>query len=85
MANICQRVKSLTHLKKLSLGGAEFFLVLKFGLVSYKHITWDKRRKRFNIVNRIADTKQSLTEKQMMSRTYTNIGYALTRKALFEA
>ena len=85
MANVCQCVKSLAHLKKLSLGGAEFFLVLKCGLVSYKHIAWDKRKKRFNIVNRIADTKQSLTEKQMRSRAYTNIGYAITRKALFEA
>ena len=85
MAKFCQRVKSLAHLKTLSSGGAEFFLVLKFGLVSYKHVTWDERRKRFKIVNRIAGTKQSLTEKQMMSRAYTNIGYALTRKALFEA
>ena len=85
MAKFCQRVKSLAHLKKLSSGGAEFFIVLKFGPVKYKHVAWDEKRKRFNIVNRMEGTKQSLTEKQMMSRAYTNIGYALTRKALFEA
>ncbi len=85
MAKVYQRVKSLAHLKKLSSGGAEFFLVLKFGVVSYKHITWDEQRKRFKILNRIGGTKQSLTEKQMRSRAYTNIGYAITRKALFEA
>jgi hypothetical protein len=85
MAKTYQRVKSLTHLKKLSTGGAEFCILLRLGLVSYKQIRWDEKRKLFKIVNRIDGTRESLTEKQLMNRSYTNIGYALKRGALFQA
>lgn len=85
MTKAYQRVRSLAHLKKLSIGGAEFFIVLKFGLGSYKRIAWDEKRKRFKIVNHIDGTKQSLAEKQMASRAYTNIGYAIKCRALFQA
>jgi hypothetical protein len=85
MAKTYQRVRSLAHLKKLSAVGAEFCILLRFGLVSYKHIRWDEKRKMFRVVNRIDGMRESLTEKQLMNRSYTNIGYALKRGALFRA
>ena len=85
MAKAYQRVKSLAHLKKLSTGGVEFFIVLNFGLRSYKRVAWDEKRKRFRIVNHIDGTKQSLTEKQVTGRAYTNIGYAIKLGSLFQA
>ncbi len=85
MVKAYQRVKSLAHLKKLSTGGVEFFITLNFGLRSYKRVAWDEKRKRFKIVNHIDGSRESLTEKQLMDRAYTNIGYAIKLGSLFQA
>jgi hypothetical protein len=54
---------------------AEFFILLNGYLRSSK---------RFFIINFIDDTEQELTEAQLMNKGYTNIGYAMTKGALFK-
>jgi hypothetical protein len=81
-----KRITSLEELKGEAQGkqDAEFFIRLKGCLRSTKHIVWDEEDKRFFIFNYIDDTEQMLTEAQLMDREYTNIGYAMTKGALFK-
>ena len=76
------RITSLDHLKQESEDGAEFFILLNHNLRSSKWIAWDREKGKFFVRNFIDDTAQELTEIQMMDRTYTNIGYAITKAAL---
>lgn len=81
-----KRVGSLKELKKEAQNGQdpEFFILLRGYLGSSKRIAWDEGKRHFSILNRIDDTKQVLTESQLMDREYTNIGYAMTKGALFK-
>jgi hypothetical protein len=63
---------------------AEFFILLNGYLRSSKRIVWEEGAKRFFIINFIDDTEQELTEAQLMNKGYTNIGYAMTKGALFK-
>ena len=80
------QVKSLQHLKEILSDRdgdtREFFILLNGGLRSSKLMSWDGENT-FYIVNEIDDTEQELSEAQLMDRTYTNIGYALEKGALF--
>lgn len=80
------RIGSLEELKKEAQNeqDPEFFILLKGYLRSSKRIAWDEGKRLFSILNRIDDTKQVLTESQLMDREYTNIGYAMTKGALFK-
>ena len=80
------RITSLEELKRGAHGeqDAEFFILLNFHLRSSKRIIWDEDDKCFFIFNYIDDTEQVLTEAQLMDREYTNIGYAMTKGALFK-
>ena len=80
------QIKSMEQLKKeaQSEQDAEFFILLHCNLRSSKRIIWEEEGKRFFIFNYIDDTEQVLTEAQLMDRDYTNIGYAMTRGALFK-
>ena len=79
------QIKSIEALKKEAQNqGAEFFIRLKGCLRSTKHIVWDEEDRLFFIWNYIDDTEQKLTEAQLMDHEYTNIGYAMTRGALFK-
>jgi len=52
-------------------------------LFSKKYIYYDKKEKKaFNITNCIDNNKQTLTQKQLMSKKYTNIGEALKKHCL---
>jgi hypothetical protein len=64
--------------------GAEFFIVLNYGLRSSKDIVWDAEAKRFHVFNHIDQTEQHLTERQLLDGRLTNIGYAMKRGALFK-
>ena len=79
-----KQIESIETLKKESSRGAEFFIRLKGCLRSSKYITWDEITRRFVIWNYIDDTEQVLTEAQLMDGDYTNIGFALTKGALFK-
>lgn len=81
-----KRITSLDELKREAQGeqDVEFFILLNCNLRSSKRIAWDEEDKRFYIFNYLDDTEQELTEAQLMNREYTNIGYAMTRGALFK-
>lgn len=82
MISMYLRITSLAQLKKESGNGAEFFILLNHNLRSSKWIRWDEERELFLITNYIDGTEQVLTEKQVMEKLYTNIGYAMTKGAL---
>jgi hypothetical protein len=81
-----KRITSLEELKMEAQGeqDVEFFILLNCNLRSSKRIVWDEEDKRFYIFNYLDDTEQALTEAQLLDREYTNIGYAMTRGALFK-
>ena len=81
-----KRITSLDELKREAQGEQDvvFFILLTGNLRSSKRIVWDEEDKRFYIFNYLDDTEQTLTEAQLMDRDYTNIGYAMTRWALFK-
>jgi len=67
----------------LSEGYYEYLIALAGGGVcSRKSIYYHPKEKIFEITNWIDGSKQLLTQKQLMSKGYTNIGYALRRRAL---
>ena len=74
----------MEQLKTESEQGAEFFILLNHGLRSSKDIVWDAEKTRFHIFNHIDQTVQHLTERQLMDESFTNIGYAMTKGALFK-
>ena len=80
------KITSMEQLKKEAVEehDAEFFILLNGYLRSSKRIVWEEGAKRFFIINFIDDTKQKLTEAQLMDRGYTNIGFAMTKGALFK-
>ncbi len=74
----------MEQLKTESEHGAEFFILLNHGLRSSKDILWDAEAKKFHVFNHIDQTVQHLTERQLMDRVFTNVGYAMKRGALFK-
>ena len=80
-----RKIMSIEDLKRESKEGAEFLILLgEHGVLrSSKSIVWQEDIGIFFVRNHIDDTEQELTEEQIMDREYTNLGYAMTRGALF--
>ena len=78
------KITSIEHLKAEAKQGAEFFILLNYGLRSSKDIVWDAEANRFHIFNHIDQTEQHLSERQLMDRDFANIGYAMKNGALFK-
>jgi hypothetical protein len=81
--------KKITSMEQLKIEAkdqedVEFFILLRGYLRSSKRIVWEEDEKKFFIINFIDDSKQELTEAQLMDKAYTNIGYAMTKGALFK-
>ena len=81
-----KKITSMEQLKKEATDqeDAEFFILLRGYLRSSKRIVWEEDDKIFFIINFIDDTEQELTEAQLMDQEYTNIGYAMTKGALYK-
>ena len=81
-----KQITSLAQLKKEAQDeqDAEFFILLNNCLRSSKRIVWEEDEKRFFVINYIDDFEQELTEKQLMDTSYTNIGFAMEKGALFK-
>jgi len=77
------RITFMKQLKAAAEQGAEFFILLNHGFRSSKDIVWDAEANRFHVFNHIDQTEQHLTERQVMDRGCTNIGYAMKKGALF--
>lgn len=78
------KIVSMEQLKAESEEEAGFFILLNHGLRSSKDIAWDSEAQTFHILNHIDQTKQHLTERQLMDEGLTHIGYAMRRGALFK-
>lgn len=65
-----KQIKTIEELKKEAQGeqDIEFFILLRGYMRSRKRIIWDEGKKRFFIRNYIDDTKQRLTESQLMDQ-----------------
>jgi len=81
-----KKITSMEQLKKESKDqwDGEFFILLNGNLRSSKRIVWEEEEKQFFITNFIDDSEQELTEAQLMDKRYTNIGYAMSKGALFK-
>ena len=78
------QVKSLDQLKEMIANGVhDYFIQLNHGLRSSKFIDYSPETGKYYILNEIDGTKQTLNEKHLMNRDYTNVGYALTVGALY--
>ncbi len=79
------KITSLGQLKQEARFGAEFFVLLKHNLKSSKWILWDEKAQVFIVRNHIDQSEQVLTEEQILDASHTNVGVAMSRKALFKA
>lgn len=78
-----KKIKSLRELKKLARNTEiECAIILNYGVFSRKSISYLSKSKKFSVQNWIDDTSQVLTEKQIMDKRITNIGYAISKGAL---
>jgi len=57
-------------------------ITLTEGIISRKEIFYEPKKDKFYITNWIDDSYQTLNSKQLMLKSYTNIGYAIKKKAL---
>lgn len=64
-------------------GGQGFYIALKGGIRSSKHISWDEYEKTFWVLNEVDDSEQELAETELMDESITNIGKAIKQSAFF--
>ncbi len=78
------QIKTVKQLKKLAQedGGMECKIQLNHGLISRKHISHDGEL--FYVHNYIDESKQTLTEKEIMDTEHTYIGLAMTKGSLIK-
>ena len=71
------KVKDIFHLKELiEADNHDFIIVLNGGLGSHKTISLTKTDK-FSVLNRIDESKQTISEKGLFNEKITNIGKAI--------
>ena len=79
-----RRIRTIEQLKELARdeNGLDCFILLNGGLRSSKHIRYYHDDNSFFVLNLIDDSEQELTEAQILSSDYTNIGEAMKKGAL---
>ena len=77
------RITTLERLKQEAREGAGLFILLKHNLRSSKWIVWNEYSGVYFVTNFIDGSEQKLTERQIMDRQYTNIGFAMTKGSFF--
>ena len=85
MEKLPTRICSVSHLKRLAnRQQIRCFIQLYYGACSTKRIRYDPDDGLFYIVNEIDDTRQRLTDEELMDNRLTNIGRAITSGALYQ-
>jgi len=77
-----RRIKTIEQLKELAKDGLDCFILLNGGLRSSKHVRYYPDDNSFYVLNLIDDSEQELTEAQILSSDYSNIGEAMKKGAL---
>jgi len=75
--HMTKKIESIEQLKKYATDGCECFILLKGCLRSTKHIRYFQDDRQFEIINYIDGSEQTLDEKYILDKNYTNIGYAI--------
>jgi hypothetical protein len=74
------RVESIEHLRQLSrIKPIEGFILLNFGLRSYKTVS--SKGRRFRVENHIDNTRQLLNTHELY--TFSNLGWAIDRGVFY--
>lgn len=77
------KVKSVEHLHELvKEGRTDYFIQLNGGFRSSKYIN-EGEEKDFFVLNLIDDTEQELSDAEIMDKSITNIGEAITEGAFW--
>ena len=79
-----RRIRKIKQLKELAAdeNGLDCFILLNGNLRSSKHIRYYPDDNSFYVINLIDDSEQELTEAQILSSDYSNIGEAMKKGAL---
>ena len=79
-----RRIRKIEQLKELASdeNGLDCFILLNGGLRSSKHVRYYPDDNSFYVLNLIDDSEQELTEAQILSSDYSNIGEAMKKGAL---
>ena len=77
-----RRIRKIEQLKELAIDGLDCFILLNGGLRSSKHVRYYPDDNSFYVLNLIDDSEQELTEAQILSSDYSNIGEAMKKGAL---
>ena len=77
-----RRIKTIEQLKELAKDGLDCFILLNGGLRSSKHIRYYSDDNSFYVLNLIDDSEQELTEIQILSSDFSNIGEAMKKGCL---
>jgi hypothetical protein len=81
-----RRIRTIEQLKELAAdeNGLDCFILLNGNLRSSKHIRYYPDDNSFYVINLIDDSEQELTEAQILSSDYSNIGEAMKKGALIK-
>ena len=81
-----KRIRTIEQLKELAAdeNGLDCFILLNGNLRSSKHIRYYPDDNSFYVINLIDDSEQELTEAQILSSDYSNIGEAMKKGALIK-
>ena len=77
-----RRIRKIEQLKELAKDGLDCFILLNGGLRSSKHVRYYPDDNSFYVLNLIDDSEQELTEAQILSSDYSNIGKTMKKGAL---
>jgi len=81
-----KRIRTIEQLNELAAdeNGLDCFILLNGNLRSSKHIRYYTDDNSFYVLNLIDDSEQELTEAQILSSDYSNIGEAMKKGALIK-
>jgi hypothetical protein len=78
------KIDNINQLRHLAKRRVECFIVLNFGLRSYKTITWHEDTQQWEVYNNIDGTNQVFTDdKDLWDSSRTHIGEAIDKGALW--
>lgn len=78
------QIHTLEQLKRESVHGGSFFILLKNRMKSSKWVRWDPARKVFYVRGELDDFEEEVPEYQIYNRNWTAVGRALRQGTLYK-